>query len=619
MKKIYKILLLAAVSMATLSCSDFLEGWPTTQLSGDTVYGTEEALESQVYGCYRGFYGSYMYMNRMHEYLHTASGLIHWGKNRYSENFLSGIYLTKLSTDSEIYNCYANHYSAIYRCNALLAALKTSPVDEGFKTAVEAEVRFMRAVLYFTLVRMFGDVPLILQSSAEYTGKDVGRTPYYKVYDQIVADLEFAEENMRDKAEQLAVTGNPNRPNKWAATAYKSKVYLHMACLLATQNDNFFDVSKEGRAPDFSDSDMPDARTGWEMAFNTAKAVIDSKRYSLADKYTDLFRWTSPEDYLLEERIFVLESTSSVSATVLNSMYSLPAYPYGTQNRNISNSNWGRWRPSRWLFQVWCKAHGGELGTGDSRTANIYVNCADPRLDASMIHTETINNSTGAKYYVYPAATIVKSAGTESAHPYFKKYLDPKYNGDAGHADFYMLRLADIYLTAAEAAACLCSDPYDEWGEKAHEYVEYIHARARKSVPDGLPLAEYPTWEYTDFTTAKTMSARDSLIHAVIWEREFELSGEGHEFFDTHRHGATFLLEHVSKPLNEFLMRPEQQDYLDSDGRNVSGIHTFYYKGRLYPDNASDLRRSMICSFPRLEIQYNKELSEKDKNDFSWD
>ena len=115
------------------------------------------------------------------------------------------------------------------------------------------------------------------------------------------------------------------------------------------------------------------------------------------------------------------------------------------------------------------------------------------------------------------------------------------------------------------------------------------------------------------------MSPRDSLIHAVVWEREFELSGEGHEFFDTHRHGATFLLQHVAIPMNSFLMRAEQQDYFNADGKNTSGIHTFYYKGRLYPDNASDLRRSMICSFPKHEIQYNRAISENDKNDFSWD
>lgn len=619
MKYICKILFFVVVSVTSSSCSDFLSGGPTTQLSGETVYGTEDALESQVYGCYRGFYGSYMYMNRMNEYLHTASGLLHWGKNRYYENWLSGIYLTKLSTDTEIYNCYANHYSAIYRCNALLAALQKSPVGKEFKIKVEAEVRFIRAVLYFTLVRMFGDIPLILASSAEYTGEDTGRSPYYMVYNQIIDDLEFAEQNMRDKEEQLAATGNPNRPNKWAATAYKSKVYMHMASLLATRNDNFFDISKEGRAPDFTDSQMPDAMTGWKMAYDTARDVIENGPYALAPKFTDLFRWTSQEDYLLEERIFTLESTSTVSASVLNSMYSLPKYPAGTQNTNISNSNWGRWRPSRWLFQEWCKAHGGELGTADSRTATVYVNCADPRLDASFIHTETRNNSTGEMYYVYPAAPVIKSAGNEPSHPYLKKYLDPKYNGDAGHADFYMLRLADMYLTAAEAAACLCSDPYDTWGEKAHENIEVIHARARVSVPDGQPAAEYPTWADTDFTTARTMSARDSLIHAVIWEREFELCGEGHEFFDTHRHGATFLLQHVSIPLNEFLMLPEQQDYLDSGGKKVNGVHTYYYKGRLYPDNASDLRKSMICSFPRLEIQYNKELSENDKNDFSWD
>lgn len=619
MKRIINILIVVSSCLGMCSCSDFLSTEPTTQLHGDAVYATESSLEAQVYGCYNGFYGGYMYMNRMNEYLHTASGLIHWGKNRYYENWLSGIYLTKLSTDSEIYNCYANHYSAIFRCNTLIEALKRSPVDDEFKLRVEAEAKFMRAVLYFTLVRMFGDIPLILVSDIEYKANNVGRTPYYKVYNQIIDDLEFAETNMRDRQQQLAATGDANRPSKWAATAYKAKVYLHMACLLGSQQDNFFDVSKEGRAPDFTDSGMPDAATGWKMAYDTAMEVINSGTYDLAYKFTDLFRWTEPEDYLLEERIFVLSSTSRVSANVLNSMYSLPKFPEGTMNTKISNSNWGRWRPSRWLFQEWCKAHGGVLGTADERTANVYISCADPRFDASFIHTSTINNSTGKSYSIYPAAAYLKTTDVTAAHPYFRKYHDPLYDADAGNADFYMLRLADMYLTAAEAAACLCSDPYDTWGEEAQELVEVIHARARRSVPDGQPDSEYPTWKNTDFSAATTMSPRDSLIHAVVWEREFELSGEGHEFFDTHRHGATFLLQHVAIPMNSFLMRAEQQDYFNADGKNTSGIHTFYYKGRLYPDNASDLRRSMICSFPKHEIQYNRAISENDKNDFSWD
>ena len=167
-------------------------------MHGQAIYTTPESLESHISGCYGGFYGNYMYVNRMHEYLHSASGLIHWGKSRNEDEWLSSIDLTKKSKDANMFNCYSNHYSAINRCNVLIDALKDSPVDEEFKQEIEAEAKFLRAVLYFTLVRMFGDVPLVIKSSPEYTGVDVGRTSYSEVYNQIISDFNFAEQYMRE-------------------------------------------------------------------------------------------------------------------------------------------------------------------------------------------------------------------------------------------------------------------------------------------------------------------------------------------------------------------------------------------------------------------------------------
>ena len=577
-------------------------------MQDDVLYNTKEALETHIAGCYGGFYGNYMYVNRMHEYLHSASGLIHWGKSRNEDEWLSSIYLTKMSKDANIYNCYANHYSAINRCNVLIDALEDSPVDKEFKIEIEAEAKFLRAVLYFTLVRMFGDVPLVIKSSPVYTGVDIGRTPYSEVYNQIISDLNFAEANMRKNGEQIN-----NRPCNWAATAYKSKVYLQMACLLEYSDDHFFDETKEDRLPDFADSGVRTAEEGYRLAYDTAIQVIEEGPYNIIGiKYGDLFRWTEPEDFRLAERIFALESTPSASTNTTMALYTLPEFPEGTSNYRITNSNFGRWRPSRWLFQEWCRAHGGTKGAAGKNTENIYIKSADPRLDITMIHTSYNNQKDQKSVPIYPHNDKHITASVREAHPYFRKYLDPTYNANAGNADFYMLRLADIYLTAAEAAASLCSDPYDDWGAEAQSLVGVIHARARKSVPDGQPEATDPTWEDDVFPS------RDSLLHAIIWEREFELSAEGHEFFDTHRRGATFLRDHVSIPMNKFLKRPEQDDF-EKNGKKNTGVWNFYYRGQLYPESVEDLRKSLVCSFPRTEIIYNKEITEDDRNDFSWD
>ncbi len=591
-----------------VSCAGFLEEKIPTQMHGQAIYTTPESLESHISGCYGGFYGNYMYVNRMHEYLHSASGLIHWGKSRNEDEWLSSIDLTKKSKDANMFNCYSNHYSAINRCNVLIDALKDSPVDEEFKSEIEAEARFLRAVLYFTLVRMFGDVPLVIKSSPEYTGVDVGRTSYSKVYNQIISDFNYAEQYMRDSGEQV-----DGRPCRWAATAYKSKVYLQMACLLDAPDDHFYDSQKEGRMPDFAASGIESAEAGYRLAYETAIRVIEEGPYSLTGiKFGDLFRWTEAEDYRLPERIFALASTPRASTNTTMALYTLPEYPEGTSNYRISNNNFGRWRPSRWLFQEWCRAHGGTKGAAGKNTENMYIKSADPRLDITMIHTSYFNIKDQKTVNIYPHNDKHITASVREAHPYFRKYLDPTYNANAGNADFYMLRLADIYLTAAEAAASLCSDPYDEWGTEAQSLVGVIHARARKSVPEGEPEASDPTWEDDVFPS------RDSLLHAIIWEREFELAAEGHEFFDTHRRGATFLRDHVSIPLNEFLQRPEQADF-EKNGKKNTGVWNFYYRGQLYPESIEDLRKSMLCSFPRTEMIYNKEITEDDRNDFSWD
>lgn len=601
MKNIRYIVIACVIALT--SCSGFLEEKVTTQMYGEEIYTTEVALEAHIYGCYGGFYGNYMYMNRIHEYLHTASGLIHWGKSRNEDEWLSSLSLTKMKNDANMNNCYANHYSAINRCNVLLDALAGSPVDDEFKKEIEAEAKFLRAVLYFTLVRMFGDVPLVIQSTPAYTGKDPGRTVYYEVYNQIVEDLTFAEKKMRDSAEQIG-----SRPCKWAATAYLSKVYLHMACLLDTPEDNFYDSTKEGRSPKFKV--MDNAEDGYLMAYQTAMRVIEDGPYELAQKYSDLFRWTEAKDFTLPERIFALESTPSANTNTTLALYTLPEYPEGTLNVRTENNNFGRWRPSRWLFQEWCRAHGGSLGK--DATANIYVSCGDPRLDVTMIHTSYNNIKTGKKVTMYPHKDSYITASVRNAHPYFKKYLDPTYNANAGAADFYMLRLADIYLTAAEAAASLCADPDDDWAREAKSLVEVLHARARRTVADGQEESAHPSW------SDEVFPSRDSLLHAIIWEREFELAGEGHEFFDTHRRGATFLRDHISIPLNEFLQKPEQADF-EKNGKKNTGVWNFYYRGRLYPESIEDLRKSLLCSFPRTEIIYNTAISEDDVNDFSWD
>jgi hypothetical protein len=191
--------------------------------------------------------------------------------------------------------------------------------------------------------------------------------------------------------------------------------------------------------------------------------------------------------------------------------------------------------------------------------------------------------------------------------PYYKKYYDPKYDASVGYGDLYVMRLAEVYLIAAEASANL--------GKKqdACDYVNYILARARRSTEDGSISSEPSDWDAGNFATDQ------ELINAIFWERCFELGGEGHEYYDTHRMGAKWLSENIAIPHNAFLYKPEQEDF-KSGTKTYNGYRTVHFgtpkygEKQIYPERVSDVRKGLICAFPRNELTYNTELSLEDQN-----
>lgn len=609
---------LAGVLCVAASCS-FLKEEPTTSLSETSAYRSEEALESQVYGILSSFYGKYMMQGYMNEQLHTASGLMMWKGQRTQDDWTEGLKFAKYSTTAPNQGWYQELYAAISCCNRLLDNLPSSPVEESFKTAIEAEARFYRAVLYYYLARLYADVPLILTCPKNIGETNQPRTVYYKVYAAIINDLDFAEKNMRDKVAAEAAAPGKGRPCNWAATAMKASVYMTIGSLLssyeADPNDQFFDASKDAaliaegkdpRTPDFNAIGIGNARDAWELCFRTSEKVISEGPYRLAGDYRQLFRWTDPEDFTLDERIFVLQSTNTSASENRLALMSLPMFVEGSANTTTKNGNFGRFRPSRFLFQKFAADNGGVKGS-NAENSNIYVKCPDPRFNASFIHTSYKRLDNGSSLKVYPDATCIKVIDGAAVFPYYRKYLDPTFDVNSGCADFYLMRFAEMYLISAEAAARLSGGEGDQYWQTALARIETLHSRARKST-DGAEAA-FPTWK------DRTFSGKDELVNAIIWERSYEMCGEGHEYFDTHRCGAKWLSEQIAVPLNEFLQQPEQ-----GPGEGNVGVFKYNYVGSTFPTAQSDLRKSLLCAFPATtEAIYNTKIDPvKDQNDFYW-
>lgn len=615
MKRIVNIVLISLLLMSTESSCNFLREDLTTSMSQSSVYATEEALEAHIYGCLEGFYGSHMMMGYMNELLHSASGLIMWKGQRTQDQWVSGLKLAKYSNTDDNQKYYAQLYAGIARCNRLLDNLPASPVNEEFKSEIKGEALFYRAVLYFYLVRLYGDVPLILKCPATVKETNNPREVYYKVYAQVLDDLTQAEKMMRSKEQVDMISPGKGRPCNWAATAMKSTVYLTIGSMLASyeanKDDQFFNESKSERCPDFSSVGIKSSDNAFNLALEYADSVINYGPYQLAADYRQLFRWDTPEDFNLAERIFVLQSTNSTNTENKIELMSLPQYPEGSSNTSIKNNNAGRYRPSRFLFQKFAQDNGGVKGTSES-TANIYVSCPDPRFNTTFYHTSYKRSDNGRNMYLYPHQKYIYETGSTYSFPYFKKYLDPRFDVTSGYADFYLLRFAEMYLVSAEAAANLSKGVGDQMWQKALDRIEVIHARARKST-DG-DQAQWPSWK------GRTFADKSELLTAIFWERMYEMSGEGHEWFDTHRMGARWLAKEIAKPLNEHIHRPEQGPGLNSSGEMSVGIYSYNYLNTDFPENYSQLRKSLLCPLPSIsEGVYNTAIDiSKDQNDFYW-
>lgn len=604
----FKRILAAFLSVLCLaSCEEFLTEDPTTSLSEGTVYSNEANLEAGVIGVYWSLKTSnYSWTTQMSEFCSFPSILIRWKDNRTTENYIQSLRLTMFPHNAENQGLYDYLYASIYKCNKMIEAMIDSPVDQTYKNEIEGEVKFIRAWQYFAAVRFWGDIPLIVNTPKNIDETDAPRVHYMEVYKQILSDLEYAEQNMRTPERVAEVGGMTGRPNRWAATALKASVYMQIACLLENKEYQFFDYQNNPeRDCDFSSVGINSAQDAWQLTLQTAEKVINEGPYELAKSYADLFNWGRDvvDTYNSKERIFVLQVTKEGGASNLSNR-TLPPYWNGA----TKNSNHGRIRPFRYVLWKWGTIHGGVKWTGrGDKLTNMFKSVPDPRYDVSYIHTKYTNMNTGKNQNIWPSNNVTSATYYE---PYFKKYTDPTYDVSVTYADLYLIRFAEMYLIAAEAAASLSSGPGDANWQKAMDYMEVIHARARKSVAEGKAEAAHPKMSNWNCQT------KEDLINAIMWERVFEMHGEMHEIFDTHRRGAKFMSDWLCKPVNEYLKMPEQ--VYDNKGKVAYTYFTRGFQGHYLPEDYQQLRKSVVFSFPEHEFRNNAAIDYEDQNDFYW-
>ncbi|MEM6380386.1 MAG: RagB/SusD family nutrient uptake outer membrane protein, partial [Bacteroidota bacterium] len=139
---------------------------------------------------------------------------------------------TTNGTSSTVGALWAKYWVAIFRANTVLRNLPDSPLSDRIKDEFEGEARFVRAFSYFTLVKIFGGVPLLEDpvSPADINARNFDRASIGEIYALIDSDLAFAVDHLPAKN-----SASPGRANRGAAAAYLARAYMYQ---IGTDNTN---------------------------------------------------------------------------------------------------------------------------------------------------------------------------------------------------------------------------------------------------------------------------------------------------------------------------------------------------------------------------------------------
>ena len=220
MKLKYNLIAIALLGFSFSSCSDFLEQNPQTDLSENDFYKTADDILSAVNGAYSSLQEGDVYGNWY------VFGEIPSDNTR---NQLSGSVTTQNEFDqfyidtqnSMIANFWKAAYKVINRTNTILGRIDGIEINTELANRYKLECKFIRALMYFNLVRVYGDVPLVLKEISISESYDILREPKENVYNQIIADLK--------EAQGLPVsysTAEDGRATQGAAKALLADVYM---------------------------------------------------------------------------------------------------------------------------------------------------------------------------------------------------------------------------------------------------------------------------------------------------------------------------------------------------------------------------------------------------------
>jgi len=256
--KLYSPTYMVALFLITLlsSCKKFIEiDPPNDRVTEANVFGNDNTAAAVLTGIYSNIasMGVLTTLNTNINLLTisklgslSADELSLWSgatdiEKAYYRNALQTNYTgsSVISAGEEMWN---RCYGYIYDCNQAIEGVAGSTLlTPAVQQQLLGEGKFLRAFLYFYLINLYGDVPLVTGTNVEYN-KQLPRSSKAELYAFLISDLKEAQNMLSASFLNSGLkpyTLNPERvrPTRWAATALLARAYLYSDNYDAAQSE----------------------------------------------------------------------------------------------------------------------------------------------------------------------------------------------------------------------------------------------------------------------------------------------------------------------------------------------------------------------------------------------
>lgn len=511
--KVLGLICCSAMLAVNTSCENFLEEKEVPRLTND-YYNSEQGVEAgvtSIYSYMRDFVGGET-INELTEY---GNDLITGGNDGWNRG--ANLYNTGMSsTTGACWSLWNSSYQAIGVANKVLESMSEVNMTRDKKEQYTAEINFLRSYFYFDLVQQFGRIPLVTYAVNE-PKTDFKRASVEDVYKQIITDLRYAEEHLRETAGGDA----QGRATKYAAAHLLAKVYLTRGSAV-----------KDARGQKSTDMDS---------AYYYARKVIDSNKYQLQRNFADLWDINNMGN---SEVVFAVQFTEDKiyngNGNQSHLLWCSEYDKFPGMKRDMENGRpYKKHMPTnKTMLELYDRKN-------DSRFYKSFkwtFYCNNPTKDLALGDTAVYYSMYPKKnrpykytYLQWKAEDIDKQENgmtNRKNYPHLVKYIDPLRGDDMnrkeGVREWVRMRLGETYLIAAEAAG-----RKGDYGLAA-ELINVIRERA--AWHDGeTKMAQYWVEEGGEYNNTestyeeikvKAADLQNNFVDFILDERGRELLGE---------------------------------------------------------------------------------------------